>query len=460
MPSRGTKGAAEKPRMSHSWLSGHKQAVAYGLIAFSMAVLVGATTAGALFLHRAAELERQTQRTQRLGGLGFQLHDVAFHAEAAGGVSPSLARDRKRAVAAANDALQLVERHDPHAGRRLRPSYVAYLGGSKRELDAAAANAGVIPAPLHHRVERELARFESRVDAEVRRQTDEARVTNPRARLALILAAVAAGFLVAFLFWQFEMQRRAGKIDRDNVERSEELMRQKEDFAAAVSHELRTPLTSILGYLELIEQSNAERSEPEGGYLVVVKRNAERLLRLVSDLLLVSEVEDSMLALDFQDVDLHRLASECVEAAKPAADAKGIELRLRDGAPVHLGGDRGRLAQMMDNLVSNAIKFTSDGGTVTISTAVREGQGVFEVADSGMGISAADQAQLYDRFFRTRDAAANAIAGTGLGLTITKAIVDAHGGSIDLQSTVGQGTTFVVTLPLAEAAAPVTSLRS
>jgi signal transduction histidine kinase len=446
--------------MRQSWLSRHKEAVAYGLIAFSMAVLVGATIAGALFLHRAAELERQTQRTQRLGGLGFQLHDVAFHAEAAGRVSPSLARDRRRAVAAANDALQLLERHDPHAGRRLRPSYDAYLSGSKRELDAAVANAGVVPAPLHHEVERELARFESRVDAEVRRQTEEARVTNPRARLALILGAVAAGFLVAFLFWQFEMQRRAGKIDRDNVERSEELMRQKEDFAAAVSHELRTPLTSILGYLELIEQSNAERSEPEDGYLVVVKRNAERLLRLVSDLLLVSEVEDSMLALEFQDVDLHRLASECVEAAKPAADAKGIELRLSDGAPVHLGGDRGRLAQMMDNLVSNAIKFTSDGGTVTISTAVRDGQGVFEVADSGMGISAADQAQLYDRFFRTRDAAANAIAGTGLGLTITKAIVDAHGGSIDLQSRVGQGTTFVVTLPVADVAPPVTSLRS
>jgi signal transduction histidine kinase len=446
--------------MSHSWLAGHKQAVAYGLIAFSMAVLVGATTVGALFLHHAAELERQTQRTQRLGGLAFQLHDVAFRAETSGGVSPALAADRMRAVTAANAALQLVARHDRDAARRLSPLYEAYLRGSKREFDAAAANAGVIPAPLQQQVERQLTRFESRVDAEIRRQTDEARVTNPRARLGLILAAVAAGFLVAFLFWQFEMQRRAGKIDRDNVERSEELMRQKDDFAAAVSHELRTPLTSILGYLELIEQSNAERSEPDDGYLVVVKRNAERLLRLVSDLLLVSEVEDSMLALEFQDVDLHRLASECVEAAKPAADAKGIQLRLDDGSPLHLGGDRGRLAQMMDNLVSNAIKFTPDGGTVRITTAMRDGQGVFEVADSGMGISTTDQAHLYDRFFRTRDAAAQAIAGTGLGLTITKAIVDAHGGSIALRSTVGRGTTFVVTLPVAKVVAPVTSVRS
>ena len=236
-------------------------------------------------------------------------------------------------------------------------------------------------------------------------------------------------------------------------------MRQKDDFAASVSHELRTPLTSILGYLELIEQSNAEQGTPDDGYLVVVKRNAERLLRLVSDLLLVSEVEDSMLAIEFRDVDLRRLASECVEAAKPAADAKGIVLRLHEGPPLHLGGDRGRLAQMMDNLVSNAIKFTPEGGSVTVTTVRRDGQAVFEVEDSGIGISAADQEHLYDRFFRTRVAADQAIPGTGLGLTITKAIVDAHGGSIDLRSTPGRGTTFVVTLPAAGVAELVSSLR-
>ena len=445
--------------MSQSWLARHKQAVAYGLIAFSMTVLVGAATAGGVFLHRAAELERQTQRTQRLGGLAFQLQDVASRAETEG-VTPALMADRARAVEAASAALQLVQSHDPAAGLRLRAPYTAYLSASKREFGAASANGGRIPPALQQQAERQLTRLESRVDAEVRFQAQEAHVTNPRARFALILAAVAAAFLVAFLFWQFEMQRRAGRIDRDNVRRSEELMRQKDDFADAVSHELRTPLTSILGYLELIEQSNAEQGRPDDGYLVVVKRNAERLLRLVSDLLLVSEVEDSMLALEFKDVDLHRLASECVEAAKPAADSKGIDLRLREGPPLHLGGDRGRLAQMMDNLVSNAIKFTPEGGSVTITTARRDGQAVFEVEDSGMGISAADQAQLYDRFFRTRVAADQAIPGTGLGLTITKAIVDAHGGSIDLRSTVGRGTTFVVTLPGAGVAELASSIRS
>jgi signal transduction histidine kinase len=446
--------------MSPTWLAGHKQRVAYSLIAVLITVLVGAATAGGLFLHRAAELERQTQRTQQLGGLAFQLQDVASRAETAGGVDSALAADRARALEAADAALRLVAAHDRGAGERLRTSYVAYVRSSKRALDAAAANGGAIPAPLQRQAERELTRFEARVDAEVRQQERQARVTNPRARLALIVAAVAAGLLVAVLFVQFETERRAGRIDRDNVQRSEELMRQKDDFAAAVSHELRTPLTSILGYLELIEHTADDGAAPDEAYLAVVKRNAERLLRLVSDLLLVSEVEDSMLALDFKDVDLRRLATECVEAAKPAADAKGVELRLREGAPVQLGGDRGRLAQMMDNLVSNAIKFTAEGGAVTVTATMRDEQGVFEVEDSGMGISAVDQAHLYDRFFRSQGAADQAIPGTGLGLTITKAIVDAHGGWITVKSALGHGTTFVVILPrveVAERAAPVRS---
>jgi signal transduction histidine kinase len=425
-----------------------------------MTVLVGAATAGGLFLHSAAELERQTQRTQQLGGLAFQLQDVASRAETARGVDPALAADRARALAAADAALRLVAAHDRGAGERLRASYVPYVRSSKRALDAAAANGGAIPAALQRRAERELTRLESRVDAEVRQQERQARVTNPRARLGLIVAAVAAGLLVAVLFLQFETERRAGRIDRDNVQRSKELMRQKDDFAAAVSHELRTPLTSILGYLELIEQTATDGAAPDEAYLAVVKRNAERLLRLVSDLLLVSEVENSMLALEFKDVDLRRLAAECVEAAKPAADAKGIELQLRDGAPVHLGGDRGRLAQMMDNLVSNAIKFTPEGGAVTVTTAMRDGHGAFEVEDSGMGISAGDQMHLYDRFFRASGAADQAIPGTGLGLTITKAIVDAHGGSIELRSAVGRGTTFVVRLPRVGVVERATSVRS
>ena len=263
----------------------------------------------------------------------------------------------------------------------------------------------------------------------------------------MIVAALAAALLVGALIWQFEMERRAGRLDRDNAERSAELMRLKDDFVATVSHELRTPLTSILGYLELIDQDASAGGTPDQEqFLGVVQRNADRLLRLVSDLLLVAEVEDNTLALNLHDVDLGEIARECVEAAKPVADAKRIRLTLSDGSPGHLEGDPGRLAQMMDNLVSNAIKFTPAGGDVMVKTADRDGQALVAVTDSGIGVSEVDQAQLFDPFFRARAAAAQAVPGTGLGLTITKAIVDAHGGSITVESAVGTGTTFRVRL--------------
>jgi signal transduction histidine kinase len=167
----------------------------------------------------------------------------------------------------------------------------------------------------------------------------------------------------------------------------------------------------------------------------------------VSDLLLVAEAKDRKLDLDVHDVDLQRLVTECVEAAKPAADAKRIELTVDHGAPAHLKGDPLRLAQLMDNLVSNAIKFTPRGGRVIVKTVERDGSTVLEVTDSGHGISDVDQLQLFNPFFRTQSATAQAIPGTGLGLTITKAIVDAHKGSIDVRSVVGRGTTFNVLLP-------------
>jgi hypothetical protein len=199
--------------MSPTWLAGHKQRVAYSLIAVLMTVLVAAATAGGIFLHGAADLERQTQRTQQLGGLAFQLQDVASRAQTAGGVNPALAADRTRALEAADAALRLVGKHDRAAGERLRAPYDAYVRSSKRALDAAAANGGAIPGSVQRQVEQELTRLEARVDAEVRLQERQARVTNPRARLGLIVAAVAAGLLVAVLFLQFETERRAGRID-------------------------------------------------------------------------------------------------------------------------------------------------------------------------------------------------------------------------------------------------------
>ena len=417
-----------------------------------MAAVVGSAIAAGFLLHHAADLERQTLRTQGLGSVAFALQNSLLRAQTENSVSERLAADRARLLAEADAAFGRIRAHNRPEGDRLGPAYVAYLRASSRAFAHAAGNGGRVPAALQRQVERRLAGLESRVAAEIGSEARASRVTNPEARLALIVAALAAALLVVAFIWQFELERRAGRLDRDNAERSAELMRLKDDFVATVSHELRTPLTSILGYLELIGQDTSAGEAPEQErFLAVVQRNADRLLRLVSDLLLVAEVEDSTLTLDLHDVDLGAIARDCVEAAQPAADAKRIRLTLRDGAPGRIEGDPIRLAQMLDNLVSNAIKFTPVGGDVLVKAAGRDGHALFAVTDSGIGVSAVDQTQLFEPFFRTRAAADQAVLGTGLGLTITKAIVDAHGGSIRVESEVGTGTTFEVQLPRTQA---------
>jgi signal transduction histidine kinase len=299
-----------RPRPKRPWLIDHQQRLGYALVALALVLVVGFATAGAFLLHRSATVERQTLRTQMLGGLTFQLQDFVSRAQTDQAATTSLAAGHAHALAAAKTAFLRLKAHDAAAASRIHAPFVAYLHSSSLAFARAQANHGRLPSAEQRLVERNLALLESRIDAEVARQAHATSVANPRARFALIAAAIAAGLLIALLIWQFEMQRRAGRIDRDHVERAEELMRLRDDFAAAVSHELRTPLTSILGYLELIrDDDSAKRSSDEQTYLTIVQRNAERLLRLVSDLLLVAEVESGTLTLRVADVDLGALAT-------------------------------------------------------------------------------------------------------------------------------------------------------
>jgi signal transduction histidine kinase len=231
-------------------------------------------------------------------------------------------------------------------------------------------------------------------------------------------------------------------------DRLRELDRLKDEFVALVSHELRTPLTSITGYLELVLE-DPELGEENRHFLDVVDRNAARLLRLVSDLLLVAQIESGKLTLDLDEVDLAAVAAESLEALRPAAVAQEIDVDLDLGRVPTLRGDRARLGQLLDNLLSNAVKFTERGGRVVVALRQTGEDVVLAVSDDGIGIPAAEQRRLFDRFFRASTAQARSIDGTGLGLTIARAIVDAHGGSVDVTSADGEGTTFRVRLPLA-----------
>jgi PAS domain S-box-containing protein len=233
-------------------------------------------------------------------------------------------------------------------------------------------------------------------------------------------------------------------------ERLRELDRLKDEFIALVSHELRTPLTSIRGYTELMLDGEAGAlTDDQRQFLGVVERNSHRLLHLVGDLLFLAQVEAGKLVLDVGALDLGAVASESVETARPQAEAKGVTLTLATGPAPPIAGDRARIAQLLDNLVSNAVKFTPESGRVDVRVRVDGSQAVLEVRDSGMGIPASEQEYLFDRFFRSSGATEQAIQGTGLGLAISKAIVDAHAGRITVASQEGAGTTFRVALPLA-----------
>jgi len=229
-------------------------------------------------------------------------------------------------------------------------------------------------------------------------------------------------------------------------ERLREADRLKDSFVALVSHEVRTPLTSILGYLELLTEQDL--TEEQRSYTNIIDRNSNRLLRLINDLLFIAQIEDGQLTVEHDRVDLAAIVVEAIDAATPTAKAGEVELVGDHNGSLPVTGDGGRLAQLLDNLVSNAIKFTPAGGTVTVSAGSAQDSVWVEVRDTGIGINASDQELLFNKFFRTRDAAKASIQGTGLGLAISKAIVQAHGGTIAVESVEGRGTAFRVDLPV------------
>ncbi|MFJ6346424.1 ATP-binding protein [Pseudarthrobacter oxydans] len=224
----------------------------------------------------------------------------------------------------------------------------------------------------------------------------------------------------------------------------------KDEFLASVSHEHRTPLTSILGYLDLaLDEEGLDPGVEQ--CLTVAKRNARRLLTLVGDLLTIAS---GSLTISPRPADLNDVAATSISAAQPHAAAAGITLELESTGPATGRFDPDRLGQALDNLVSNAIKYTPEGGTVTVRVSAAGQDLRCEVTDTGIGMTEDELAQAFTRFFRAANAHSSAIPGAGLGLAITRSIVENHRGTISLSSSRGKGTTAVLTLPDADALHP------
>jgi hypothetical protein len=237
--------------------------------------------------------------------------------------------------------------------------------------------------------------------------------------------------------------------ERTQNARLRELDRMKDTFLASVSHELRTPLTSIIGFVTLLNGEDEELTETQRNYLAIVERNSERLHRLMGDLLFVAQAGGEHPALQPSRVDLRALVADCLESMSGTASGAGVELLLAGRQVPPVAGDPAWLEQVVENLVSNAIKYSIEGGRVEVCTTSEAGRAVLEVTDSGIGIPSAEQPHVFERFFRSSNAAERAIQGTGLGLAIAKVVVEAHGGSISLESGIGKGTQVRVELPLA-----------
>lgn len=234
-----------------------------------------------------------------------------------------------------------------------------------------------------------------------------------------------------------------------DITRYRKLEQMRSEFVANVTHELRTPLTSIRGFAEtLLDGGALEEPETARNFVSIIKKESEHLGRLIDDILDLSRIESGKLKMRRETVNLAHLAKDTVGRLANKARSLGVNLviEVAPGVP-EIPGDPDRIAQVLLNLVDNALKYTPHGGSVTVSAADSGPHVSVSVADTGVGMPKSDLPRIFERFYRVDKARTRTTGGTGLGLSIVKHIVDAHGGTIGVESELGQGTTFTFLLP-------------
>jgi signal transduction histidine kinase len=298
--------------------------------------------------------------------------------------------------------------------------------------------------------------------------------TGVRAEDALVLVTEALSLLLhhaharelAALTHEEAMRHTFAELTEHNqrlsraVARLEELDRLKSNFLATMSHELRTPLTSVIGYAEMMAEGlagpiSAEQKE----YLTTILGKADQLLGLITAVLDVATLESGQLAMERSALSLSDVVTSEIATFAPQASRRGIAIQLEARCESTVFGDRRKIRQIVSSLLSNAVKFTPDRGHIGIALrpgpltpSGNDGEAVqLVVSDSGIGISRDQVAKIFEPFFQVDSSSTRAFGGTGLGLTLAKAYVEAHGGRIWVDTTPGQGSTFVATFPASPA---------
>jgi len=255
-----------------------------------------------------------------------------------------------------------------------------------------------------------------------------------------ILLGAAAGAVLAFLYWRRSIGRPVEELRR--------LEQVRKEFVANVSHELRTPLATIKAYAETLREGALEDGEHRGEFVQEIERNADRMTRLVDDLLTLSALESGSMSPAFEPVDLMDVAKEVVAGMMPLAQKRQAIIRVEpfQGIP-QVRADKSQLKQVFTNLLDNAVKYAGEKGIIQVSACLQDGRPTVSVRDNGCGIPSEDLPRLFERFYRVDKNRSREFGGTGLGLAIVKHIIEVHGGSVSVSSEPGAGSVFSFTLP-------------
>jgi len=237
-----------------------------------------------------------------------------------------------------------------------------------------------------------------------------------------------------------------------DITREVESERLKDEFITTVSHELRTPLTAIKGYSDLLTMTtDGSLDEHRLEFIRTINENANQLERQINELLDISQIQAGTLGLERDRLRFSELVGEVVEKWRERMETKGLALRVRfSGGSLWVEGDRDRLIWAIDNLLSNAFNYTLAGKRIEVRVFRENDEARVDVADSGVGVAAADQPFLFKRFFRADNELTFSVRGVGLGLFITRSIIELHGGRVWVESELGVGSTFSVALPVIE----------
>lgn len=223
----------------------------------------------------------------------------------------------------------------------------------------------------------------------------------------------------------------------------------RSEFTANVSHELKTPLTSIKGFTDMLSSGMVTSPADQKRFITMIGVEVDRLIDLINDILKLSELESVAIDQTQERSDVLEAAKDTASLLEPSAKAAGVTLAV-EGASATVSVPMSRLKELLFNLMGNGIKYSENGGTVSTRIAIQDGKAVISVQDNGIGIPEEDQSRVFERFYRVEKGRARKNGGTGLGLAIVKHITQLYGGTVGLESEVGKGSTFTVTLPLSE----------